>query len=278
MNSNPLSQYFRQPAVHVRLPSEGNFYPEGALERTENSEYPVLPMTTMDEITYRTPDALYNGSAVVSVIQSCMPNIKNAWAVPSVDIDKILIAIRIATYGHTLDIETKCPSCENEDEFEVDLRGMLDQIAAADFSTPLTTGDLEIYFKPMSYKQLSDNGMVQYEEQRVLQMLQDESIDEQQKMTRMSEVLKKMGAITTDALASNIAMVKTPQAQVTDAKHIAEWLGNCDRKMFATIRDHIVNFKSSSEIKPIPIKCTNCGHDYEQAITLNMTTFFEDAS
>jgi len=278
MNSNPLSQYFRQPAVYVQLPSEGKFYPETALQRSENNEYAVLPMTTMDEITYRTPDALFNGSAVVSVIQSCIPDIKNAWDMPSVDIDKVLVAIRIATYGHELDIETKCPSCENEDSFEVDLRSILDQINSADFSKPLTTGDLEIYFKPMSYKQINDNGMVQYEEQRMLQMLQDESIDEQQKMTRMSEVLKKMSVVTTEALASNIAMVKTPQAQVTDSKHIAEWLGNCDRKMFSTIRDHIVSFKSASEIQPLTIECTNCSHKYEQSITLNMTTFFEDAS
>ena len=116
MNSNPLSQYFRQPAVFIRLPSLGKFYATGALEPTENNEYPVLPMTTLDEITYRTPDALFNGQAVISVIQSCVPNIKNAWSMPAMDIDTVLIAIRIATYGHEMDINTPCPGCENEDE------------------------------------------------------------------------------------------------------------------------------------------------------------------
>lgn len=108
MNSNPLSQYFRQPAIYIKLPSQGNFYPDGALVAMPNGEYPVLPMTTLDEITYRTPDALFNGQAVVSVIESCMPNIKKGWAVPAVDLDTILVAIRIATYGNDLELSTIC--------------------------------------------------------------------------------------------------------------------------------------------------------------------------
>lgn len=278
MNSNPLSQYFRQPAIYIKLPSNGDFYPESALEKTENGEYPILPMTTMDEITYRTPDALFNGSAVVSVIESCVPNIKNAWYMPNIDIDTVLIAIRIATYGHTLDIETQCPSCQNEDSFEVDLRGLLEKISAPDYHQPLQSGDLEIYFQPMDYKQINENGLVQYEEQRVMQMLQDESIDEKTRMSRMSEVLKKMTTVTTEALAHNISMIKTPQTQVVDRKHISEFLANCDRKIYGKIRDHIVESKSNSEIKPLKIKCSACGHEFDQPITLDMSTFFEDAS
>ena len=71
-SNNPLTQYFRQPAIYVKLPSNGNFYPESSIDLAVNGEYPVLPMTAIDEITYRTPDALFNGQAVVSVIQSCL--------------------------------------------------------------------------------------------------------------------------------------------------------------------------------------------------------------
>ena len=54
----------------------------------ENRELPVYPMTAIDEITYRTPDALFNGQAVVNVIHSCVPNIKNAWEIPGTDLDR----------------------------------------------------------------------------------------------------------------------------------------------------------------------------------------------
>ena len=93
MSNNPLQQFFRQPAIYIKLPSNGKFYPEGALTMPENGEIPVYPMTAVDEITYRTPDALFNGTAVVNVIQSCVPAIKNAWFIPAMDIDTLLLLI-----------------------------------------------------------------------------------------------------------------------------------------------------------------------------------------
>jgi hypothetical protein len=91
--TNPLSQYFRQPSIYIKLPSGGQFYPPGALDMPPNGELPILPMTAVDEITYRTPDALYNGVATVDVIRSCVPNIIDPWCIPVIDVDPLLIAI-----------------------------------------------------------------------------------------------------------------------------------------------------------------------------------------
>lgn len=278
MNSNPLSQYFRQPAIFIRLPSKGNFYPQNTLEPTVNGEYPVLPMTTVDEITYRTPDALFNGQAVSSVIQSCVPNIKNAWAIPSIDLDTILIAIRVATYGNDLDISSTCPSCETESDYTLDLLQILGKISTIDYSKPLSIGDLEVYFKPLSYKQMNDNSLTQFEEQRSLQALQDLDPNDQTRVQQLGEVLKKINSITTKALAQSISIVKTPTAQVTEFEHIAEWLNNCDRKTTALIKDYIIEGKKLSELQPMHVQCSNCNHEYDQPFTLNMTDFFEDAS
>lgn len=278
MDINPLKQYFRQPAMYIRLPSDGQHYPPGALDVTPNNEYPVLPMTTLDEITYRTPDALFNGTAVVSVIQSCVPNIKNAWAMPSIDIDTVLVSIRIATYGHELDITTKCLKCETEADYSVDLRRIVESMKAPDYTRMLEIGDLKIYFKPMTYKELNENGLEQFEEQKMLQMMQDSNIQEIEKMKQLGEVLKKITAVTTRALSENISMVQTPQAQVTEQEHITEWLNNCERTMFTRIRDHIIDMKREGELKPLHMRCTNCQHEYDQMFTLDMTNFFADAS
>jgi hypothetical protein len=54
-NANPLKQYFRQPAVYLNVcRQQGQFWPQGSLEMPANKELPVLPMTAIDEITYRT--------------------------------------------------------------------------------------------------------------------------------------------------------------------------------------------------------------------------------
>ena len=137
ISNNPLKQYFRQPAIYLRLPSQGQHYPMGAINMTVSGEIPIFPMTAIDEITYRTPDALFNGTAVVNVIQSCVPNIVDPWAIPSIDVDAILVAIRIASYGHNMEIETGCPGCKSTNTYGLDLRSVLDQLKSADYSAPL---------------------------------------------------------------------------------------------------------------------------------------------
>jgi len=278
MEQNPLRQYFRQPAIYIRLPSGGRYYAASSLTAEENGEYPVLPMTTMDEITYRTPDALFNGSAVVSVIESCMPNIRDAWRVPSVDIDTILVAIRIATYGHTMDITTRCPNCSTESDYSVDLRRVMERIRAPDYDAPLEIDDLKIFFKTMDYTQINENSMRQFEDQKTMQVLQDADLDDKQKLTQLGEVLKKITEFTSLAMAQNIDRIQTPDHVVTNTDHILELLVNSDRNLFSKIRARIIEIKQSSELRPLDMKCNNCGHEYQQTYTLDMTSFFADAS
>jgi hypothetical protein len=276
---NPLRQYFRQPAIYIRLPSKGRFYPAGTLEMPANNELPVLAMTAIDEITYRTPDALYNGQATVDVIQSCVPNIKDAWAVPAMDVDTILTAIRIASHGHEMNFETTCPKCQNVSEQVLDLRTVLDNMRTPNYDQDLKHGDMEIYFKPMSYKNLNDNNQLQYENQKMLQLMPDnDELPDTEKMSKLSMALKRITEITVIALAQSISAIKTPAAMVNEPEFIVDFLKNCDRKLFDRIRDYIIETKAAGEIQPLKITCPECQNQYEQAVTLDMASFFESAS
>ena len=272
--SNPLSQYFRQPSIYIKLPSNGQFYPPGTLDLPANGELPILPMTAVDEITYRTPDALYNGSATVSVIQSCVPNIKDAWKIPSTDIDTLLIAIRIASYGHELEVKSTCPKCNNSEEHGVDLRAVLDGLGGADFGKPLEHGDLVLYFSPMTYQQINANSAIQFEEQKLLSLLPDSELDPAEKAKRIGEAFKKITEMSISALSLSIKAIVTPTAQVTENEHILDFLHNCERSVFEQIKDRIIALKSASEIQPLQLKCSECSHEYDQTFTLDMTNFF----
>ena len=85
-------------------------------------------MTAKDEIRFKTPDALMNGEGVVEVIQSCVPQIKDAWQVKSYDLDTLLIAIRIATYGETMDFTFTVPGANEQVTHSQNLPAILDQI------------------------------------------------------------------------------------------------------------------------------------------------------
>jgi hypothetical protein len=278
MSNNPLKQYFRQPAIYVRLPSHGQFYPPGAINMPATGELPIYPMTAIDEITYRTPDALFNGQATVSVLQSCVPDINDPWSTPSMDVDTLLVSIRIASYGHDMDFGTKCPKCGHECEHTVDLRSILDRMQAPDYNKSLKSGDMEIFFKPMSYKNINDNNALQYENQKLLQLLPDSEVPENEKILALSTALKRITDITVKALGQSIAAVKTPQALVSEPEYLEELLKNCDRELFNRIRDHIVDLKSQAEMPQLTLTCPECQNQYEQAITLDMTSFFEPGS
>ena len=277
--TNPLKAFFRQPAIYLKLPSDGAYWPEGSVEFPQNRELPIYPMTAVDEITYRTPDALFSGQSVINVIQSCVPNIKNAWNAPFVDINSILIGIRIASYGHNMEIHTVCTECKHEDEFELDLRHVLDSLEFPDYSDHVHSGELEIVFQPMTYEQQNDINLRQFDLQRIIRMIPgQENVSDEDKLTQMAEVMRNITKLTMEAMKMSIAAIQTSSMVVTDVDHIEEFLNNCDRSVFNTIREHAIGLRQKAEMKPVHLTCTDCGKDYEQVLSMDMANFFGTAS
>ena len=271
---NPLAKHFRQPSIYIKLPSDGAFYDESVIEFPHNKELPVYPMTALDEIAYRTADALFNGAAVANVIQSCVPAFKDAWKISTADLDTILIAIRIASYGHDMEFLSKCPECEEENEFAIDLRHVMDGIRFADYSTPVVIGDLEIHFKPLTYKEQNENNTAQFEDQKMMETLPSTDMPEDEKLKLLQKAFENISFLTLTAIADSISMIKSGDQIVVDKKHIEEYIQNCDSATFEKIRKKIEIIKEASEIKPMKITCNDCKHEYETPFTMNVANFF----
>jgi hypothetical protein len=274
MNNNPLKQYFRRPSVYFRLPSNGNDYEEGMVDIPESGELPVYPMTAIDEITARTPDALFNGTALIELIKSCIPNIKDPWAVSSNDMDAILIAIKIATTGDTLELDTSCPKCQETGTYGVSLIPILNSLKAGDYDKPLTIGELTIKLKPLQYRDMNQVALANFEVQKTYLNLDSiESVDERNRIGK--EALEKITLLTMELLAKAIEYIETSTTRVDQKEFILDFLKNCDRNSFMKIRDFNSELKAETEIKPIHITCDGCGHEYDQPFTLSPVDFFE---
>ena len=272
--NNPLRQYFRRPALYVSLPSKGSFYPQGSIEMTENGELPVYPMTAIDEITSKTPDALFNGIAICDIIKSCVPAIKDPWAMPSMDIDAILIAIRAATNGNDLEIESKCPACEEEATYGINLIGLLSGMKSGDYASTLNLGDLKIKFRPLNYTNINNGNLAQFNMQREIVALENMTDDDERK-EKSSITMMNISKINTEMMANSIEYIVIPTGEHVDQKeYIVEFLENCDRNTHDTIRKQIGSLRESSTTKPQKIKCIHCANEYEQPLALNVTDFF----
>lgn len=270
---NPLQQYFRRPAIYLKLPSGGQLYEPGVVEIPETGELPVFPMTAIDEITSKTPDALFNGQAMSDIITSCIPSIKKPWDINSIDLDAILIAIKSASGGDEMEINSTCTKCDENSSYGISLVSLLSQLKAGDYSKELQIEDLSIRFRPLAYREMNEAGIGQMEAQRMFLNLQNIE-DENARAKTMQEALKMVTDITMKILSQTIVYIKTPTTYVDDREYILDFLRNCDKNTYITIRDYNTSLKEQTEIKPLKIKCIACGHDYEQPFTLNTSDFF----
>jgi hypothetical protein len=273
MSNNPLKQYFRRPAVYLKLPSGGKDYPAGSINIPESGELPVYPMTAIDEITTKTPDALFNGQAVTDLIKSCVPDIIDPWAVSSTDMDAIFLAIKAASGEQNLEIDSKCPKCEEISTYGVNLVAILGTLKAPDYSIPLEISDLKIKFGPLTYKEVNEAGLAQFEIQRVFADL-ERVTENKEKAEKTKDALLQITTVTMSLIAKTIHYIETPNVSVTEYDHILEFLQNCDKNVYIAIRDYHTALKAQTELKPLDVKCDSCTHEYKQPFTLNPTDFF----
>lgn len=277
---NPLQKYFRQPKLYISLPSGGLFYPEGSLEMTETGELPVFSMTAKDELAFKTPDALLNGQATVDVIQSCIPNIKNPWLMPSIDIDAALIAIRMATYGEMLTITTKVPVIGEERDYQIDLRIMLDQFSNQQFDRVLNIGELEVHLRPLTYQEFTKSAIKTFEEQRIFNVVNNEQISDEDKLQAFTNSFAKLTELTVSMVTQGIEKIVVGDDVVSNKMHIDEFVKNADKEFFNVITNHLETQRSKYTIKPLTIESTEEDKEkgvpatYDIPITFDQSNFF----
>jgi len=276
--SNPLANYFRQPKLYLKLPSHGEFYPNGVLDTSENEEYAVYAMTAKDELMFKTPDALMNGQATVEVIKSCIPAIKEPWLMPSIDLDACLIAIRIATYGEGMDINASCPNCNHLNEFEMNLLSYLDETSKFEYQSTLSVGPLTIHIRPYSYKEISKTAIKTLEQQKIFEVVNDPNISDEEKVERFGQSFVKLTELTVDVVAGCITKISTPDGDVEDQNLILEFIENSPSEVFNMVNDHIKDMKELMTLKAQDVECSQCKHKWSVTVTMDQTNFFGKGS
>jgi hypothetical protein len=273
--TNPLARHFRQPALYLKLPSNGAHWPEGSIDLPLNNEIAVLPMSTKDEITLKTPDALLNGQGVVNVIESCCPSIKNAWLMPSIDVDAAIIAIRIASYGNEMDFGATCPSCKEKSEYAIDLTVVLGNINAPVYTQKIAVDDLKIKIKPQAYFNVNKSNTIAFEEQQILKSLSQLNNDPEEVKKIFDQQLTKIIDLNVALLTGSTAYIELSDGTiVSDEKYITEFYNNCNSSVIKKVRAKLIELSAEAGITPIPVNCHSCEHEFNVAIEFDFASFF----
>jgi hypothetical protein len=276
INNNPLAKHFRQPSIYLKLPSGGRFYPEGTLELGATGQVPIYPMTVKDELLLKTPDALLNGSSVAGMIASCCPAIKDPWEMPLVDLDPVLIAIRLASYGEGMDMTSNCTNCKESNEHTINLHKVLDSLKAiGNYDKSNFINGLVFDIQPHSFKEINTASQIAFEQQKLVAAVENSDLTPEQKKEQFEASFTKLTELNIESLVSCIRGITTEDGVVVKEKAlIKDFLANTDRKNYDEIKETVMNIVKANALDPVTVACDHCEKEYNVALDFNQTNFF----
>ncbi len=277
---NPLSEFFRGTPIFVKLPSCGFYSKEGTIKTSVSGDIEVYPMTTADELLFKSPDALINGESIAKVIQSCAPSIIDVFDVPMNDIEVLLLAIRKVTYGDQIDFSSMCPECKTPMDFGLSLDLLLSDIDVLEPNEHVNLDNgLMIKIKPYTYKSSVKAAILTFNEGRFLQMLIEEDLTDEEKAEKATTSYKKAIELTIELLSSSIVSVSKDDELITDdPKFLREWLEKSSRNDTKKIEEKIKQMNTTGIKKEKELECNNCNNVWKSTIEFDPSHFFDPSS
>ena len=257
--ANPLIERVKMPGETFTLPSGGLFYKEGVLDPSvKDAEIYVSPMTTLDEITMKSPDLLFSGNAVKQVFARCIPQVLDVGNLLSKDVDFLLACLRKVSYGDDMTIHYT-HDCENAEEhsYVVDVTNFLRNAKRIDpttFKTEYTVtfdNGQTAKFQPILFKDYIG----------IMQALSSSSdSDEPEKIQ--------------DAMVHSLAGLITQVDEIEERELIEEWLRVVPPKFISVINEKIEKVGTWGADFSATVKCLDCGKMVEAEIPMNPLSFF----
>ena len=282
--ANPLAQYYRKPGTYIELPSAGRYY-KVAPKMSDTGELAVYPMTAKDELALKNPDSLLNGEALKQVIASVCPDIADVSEIPAPDIDAILVAMRMTSYGDDMELDVT-HGCEESGGKSQRVTVGLGSVLSTSRTIPETLGTVTlangvvVQLKPYTLEAQSRLLRVQFNTMRQLQGAEaNENSTIEQKADIANRGYDQLVALSQDILASSITVVRLPDGvEVTNFNHIYEWVKNLDRASNERLDEEIKAFGKYGITRTLEVTCDHCKNKFTTDMLFDPTSFFNVGS
>lgn len=276
-NNNPLSQYFRAYAAFVALPSGTSYYPTEVVEFNENGEVPLRPMTSVDELALKNPDALLSGDAVISMIKSCAPTIADPRQLLQNDMEMLILAIKKISYGDDYSILAECPKCNHENKYVMSIEALQNTAAHLDetYHVEIREG-VKVYLKPFTYGSQLKSNKIAFEQMKVTKSMEFADEDTKIRMFNesFSEIAKLNFALITDSVTHVLVGEGEEQQAVTNKQHINEFLHNISVEEAKAIENLLGIINEVGVQKEHEVACEECKHEWKITTSYDPTSFF----
>lgn len=274
---NPLVAAYRKPAIYISLPSSGKYY-QTAPQMSVDNELAIYAMTARDELVSKTPDALFNGEATVSLIKSCCPDIIEPREMPVNDLLAVLIGIRIASYGDSIDVDVQCPACAFTNQLSINSTALLGTMLPNETPETITLKNgFKVKCKPYT---LSDRTLLQVQQikqRKLIESLSDANLSDEDREAKFGKTFVEIADLTVGLIANCITSVNIPDGDTigNDNKmQILEWLQTITKKDYDLIKATVDSLSNSGLDTTFNAKCQGCNHEWKTTVDLDIANFF----
>lgn len=278
-NNNPLSKFYRTASLSVKLPSRGKYYTDGIVQFDDYEELSILPMTAQDEVLLQNPDALLSGEAVVSVIKSCVPSVIHPKKLLSCDIDTLLVAIRVASYGDTATMSTKCVKCSESNTFTMNLDTLLNHNATLEDNYDVVLeNSLTVFLTPGRYETIVKQQRAAFQNIKLEQAVKNPDLSDEQRLSILSQVFAQISKFNYEMVLESIAKVvftddEGAVIEITNRSNIGDWVNNINKNTVDKIEAKIKEINGIGIQKTMTATCSKCEHVWEAPIEFNPVNF-----
>ncbi|MEM2159562.1 MAG: hypothetical protein QXN55_01255 [Candidatus Nitrosotenuis sp.] len=260
LSTNPLLAKVKLPGRVFQLPSRGTMYNGSELApNVVNGEIHVHPMSALDEIVIKNPDLLFNGSAIETVLKTCIPDILKPHDLFARDVDAVMLFLRLVTYGnnyelhriHTCD-DAKSHSYVVDLEQQIQTMEYLDPTVVTDQYTVQLDNDQHVVIQPVRYRHL----------------LEIVKLNESKKEFSADDIQK--------TLMMNLLNIIKSVDGIEDKKMIRDWLKIIPAPFINKITTSVENTNAWGPKLEVMLECRDCGESFNAEIPINPVSFFTE--
>ena len=119
--------------------------------------------------------------------------------------------------------------------------------------------------------------MLNFEEQRILQVVQQDSLSEEEKIERFNQLFAQLIETGIGQVSKSIAGVRMSDGTVVDnPEYIREFLDNCERDVWEGLKSTLDVINNENIYNTVNITCSNedCKKPFVTPFVFEQTNFF----
>lgn len=237
---NPLLSGVKKiPGIKVEIPTKGLLYTDELSGRVkESGEVMVSAMSIRNEMAMKTPDLLISGEGIEQLINDCVHECDNAWELFVCDINTLMVAVRIATFGEMMSVKVSNPHYDEKLKgseatitYDVDLRNCLAGGGSIkskdDLMCKLDNGQI-VTLEPLRFN--ISMKLIKLEIDAANTKLETNE-------ARMAFLKDKVKQLTKNALKMITSVTTEDGVVITDEEFIAEWYGSIKANAYEPLKE-----------------------------------------